>query len=102
MLAHARSSNQILIGIREGGGREWAISKKPVQEQWDATFIQEMKGTPGKPNPNKPGSIIPVHSNFDATDETGADGEVKPASHNTRYAEGGIHQRLDEAVYIKG
>ena len=52
-LGHARSSNEILIGTREGVVRAWAIRKMPVGEQWDAGLIKEMKGTPCKPNPNK-------------------------------------------------
>ena len=91
-LGHARSSNEILIGTREGVVRAWAIRKMPVGEQWDAGLIKEMKGTPCKPNPNKAGNFIPVYINFDATEDVEVDGELKPAQ-----TEG-----IPRVAYIKG
>ena len=49
LLGHARSSNEILIGTREGVVRALAIKKMPVREQWHAGLIKEMTGTPCKP-----------------------------------------------------
>ena len=91
-LGHARSSNEILIGTREGVVRAWAIRKKPEGEQWDAGLIKEMKGTPCRPNPNKAGNFIPVAINFDTTEDVEVDGDVRPAR-----TEG-----MPRAVYIKG
>jgi len=39
-LGHARNSNEILIGTREGVVRAWAIRKKPYQDQWDGNLVK--------------------------------------------------------------
>ena len=59
-LGHARSSKETLIGSKLGVVRAWAIRKKPAEEQWGAALLKEMQATPAQPNPNEPGSRIPV------------------------------------------
>ena len=83
-LGHARSSNEILIGTREGVIRAWAIRKKPASEQWDRDLIKNMKGTPAKPNPNKPGLMIPITVTFEHQEDEGEAEERKPARSELR------------------
>ena len=64
-LGHARSSNEVLIGTRDGVVRAWAVRRRDPQDRWDSKLIQDMKGTPQQPNPNKPGTMIPIKINFD-------------------------------------
>ena len=78
-LGHARNSNEVLIGTREGVVRAWAIRKKPSNEQWDRELIKEMKGTPAKPNPNKPGVTIPITISFDSLGDEESVEKMKPA-----------------------
>jgi hypothetical protein len=78
-LGHSRSSNEILIGTRKGVVRAWAIKKLPYEEQWDPALIKEMKGTPARPNPNKPGSTIPVTITFDAEKDENDEIILRPA-----------------------
>ena len=64
-LGHARSSNEIVIGTREGVVRAWAIRKMPREEQWDGELIKGMKGTPARPNPATSSPTIPVTIHFE-------------------------------------
>ena len=64
-LGHARSSNEVLIGTRSGVVRAWAVRRMGPEDRWDAKLIREMKGTPQQPNPNRPGTAIPIKINFD-------------------------------------
>ena len=78
-LGHARNSNEILIGTREGVVRAWAIRKKPPEDQWDRELIKGMAGTPSKPNPRRPGLTIPITVNFDRQEEGEMPEECKAA-----------------------
>ena len=64
-LGHQRSSNETLVGTRDGVVRAYAIRRQEEEQRWDGKFIKEMKGTPQQPNPLRPGPNIPVRINFD-------------------------------------
>ena len=68
-----------LIRTVEAVVSAWLPEKKPLYGQRDMGLIKQKKGIPGRPNPNRPGASIPVHINFDATEEVEVWGEVKPA-----------------------
>ena len=59
-LGHARQSNEILVGTEEGMVRAWAAKRLTEEERWDGKMIKGIKGTPARPNPNGPGSDIPI------------------------------------------
>ena len=59
-LGHTRSSNETLIGTKEGVVRAWAVKRMSEEERWSAQAIREMQGTPARPNPNMPGNDVPV------------------------------------------
>ena len=59
-LGPANSSSETLIGTTKGVVRASAIKRIGVTEKWDVNAILDMKGTPQRPNPNKPGLYIPV------------------------------------------
>jgi hypothetical protein len=40
--------------------RAWAVRRKVAEERWSGMAIKEMKGTPARPDPNMPGSDIPI------------------------------------------
>ena len=64
-LGHARSSNEVLIGTREGVVRAYSVKRQPEQDRWDGQLIKEMNGTPRQPDPNREGSAIQTRVNFD-------------------------------------
>ena len=64
-LVHNINSNEILTGTADGVIKAYAVRRKSEEERWDGSMIKNMKGTPQKPNPNKPGDHVPVRINFD-------------------------------------
>ena len=64
-LGHARSSNEVYIGTRNGVVRAYKVKRRDAQSQWDAELIKQMRGTPRQPDPNKPGYSIECQINFD-------------------------------------
>ena len=64
-LGHARSSNEVYIGTRNGVVRAYTVKRRDAQSQWDAELIKQMRGTPRQPDPNKPGYSIECQINFD-------------------------------------
>ena len=52
--------------------------KKADDERWNRDDIQSLKGIPGKPDPNKPGTFIPIRSNVKLDDDFDAQ-EFRPA-----------------------
>ncbi len=68
-IGHARNSNEVLIGTKEGVVRAYTVWRFPEGEQWDADLILNMKGTPQRPDPNKPGLQIPIRVKFDGPKE---------------------------------
>ena len=77
-LGHQRSSNEMVIGTTEGVVKAYAIRRKPDDEKWDAKLIEEMKGTPQQPNPNKSSAKIPIRIKFDEPSSVVTD-EAVPA-----------------------
>ena len=75
-LGHSRTSNEVLVGTKEGVVRAYSWSRQPEDQRWDARMIEEMRGTPQQPDPRKPGEVIPVHVGFDAPEE-GEEEKVK-------------------------
>ena len=94
-LGHARSSNETLIGTRQGVVRAWAIRKQSPEDRWDSILIKEMRGTPQKPNPNKPGGNIPVKITFDAVPQGIVPPIIVPAGRKKHQAKIYVHQRVD-------
>ena len=59
-LGHAKQSNEILVGTEEGTVRAWAVKRLTEEERWGGKMVKSIKGTPARPNPNGPGSDIPI------------------------------------------
>ena len=68
-LGHSRASNEVLIGTDEGVVRTYTVKRKPEGERWSSEKIKSMKGTPHRPDPNKPGTHIPIRVTFDGPEE---------------------------------
>ena len=41
----------------------------PEDERWDPQMLQNMQGTPQRPDPRRPGSTIPIQIRFDDIEE---------------------------------
>ena len=65
----------MIIGTPEGCVRAYDAEMMPEGERWDREAIAKMRGTPGRPNPNKAGTHIPTGVNVDEDDgdKAGAD-----------------------------
>ena len=59
-LGPANSSSETLIDTRNGVVKASTIKRFGLTEKWDINAILEMKGTPQRPDPTKPGLNIPV------------------------------------------
>ena len=59
-LGPATSSSETLIGTTKGVVKASAIKRFGMTEKWDINAILDMKGTPQRPDPTKPGLHIPV------------------------------------------
>lgn len=59
-LGHNRGSSDTLIGTPEGVVHAWSVKRMESKDRWSKQRIEDMKGVPGQPNPNKPGIRIPV------------------------------------------
>ena len=64
-LGHSRSSNEHLIGTKQGAIKAYAVKRQAEDERWDAALIQGLQGTPQQPDPHRPGIAIPVRVSFD-------------------------------------
>ena len=64
-LGHRRNSNEHVIGTRSGAVRAYAIKRKDAAHRWDASLLKELRGTPQKPDPQRPGLVVPIRINFD-------------------------------------
>ena len=61
-LGSATSSSETLIGTTKGVVKASSIKRFGISERWDVNVITDMKGTPQRSDPNKPGLHIPVGS----------------------------------------
>ena len=68
-LGHSRRSKKAIIGTRAGVVRAYAVKRMDEESRWDATYLQEMKGTPQQPDPSRPGLAIPIKVNIDPPHE---------------------------------
>lgn len=68
-LGHTSSSNEVLVGTVEGVVRAYAYKRMDEEQRWDRDAIRAMKGTPARPNPNKPGTDVPIRITVDGIDE---------------------------------
>ena len=82
-LGHARVSNEVLIGTRNGVVRAWAIKRVPEEERWSADEILNICGTPARPNPQMPGNDVPLHIHLPVEEVSGLPEEPKPARAET-------------------
>ena len=53
-------SSETLIGTDKGVVRAYTVERLSPSVRWDINRIFDMKGTPQKPDPSKPGLNIPV------------------------------------------
>ena len=53
-------STETLIGTSKGVVRAYTTERLSPSTQWDINQILDMKGTPQRPDPSKPGISIPV------------------------------------------
>ena len=79
-LGHARESNEMIIGTPEGCVRAYDVKRMPEGERWDREAIAKMRGTPGRPNPNKAGTHIPIGVNVDEDDDDKAEADEHRAN----------------------
>ena len=59
-LGHNRGSSDALVGTEEGVIRAWSVKRLSEGERWSKEKIEKMQGTPGQPDPSKPGIKVPV------------------------------------------
>ena len=64
-LGHARGSNEVLVGTKDGVVRAYSIIRKAEGERWNADMVREMRGTPQQPDPARQGDAIPIRVKFD-------------------------------------
>ena len=63
-LGHTRASNEAWIGTKDGVIRTYNIKRLPEGERWDGDMVQDMKGTPQKPNPMLAGEEAVIEVSF--------------------------------------
>ena len=59
-LGPSLQSFETLIGTEKGVVRAYSVDRLSPSVRWDITRIIDMKGTPQRPDPSKPGLNIPV------------------------------------------
>ena len=67
-LGPATGSSKTLIGTTKGVVKATSIKRFGMSERWDVNAIVDMKGTPQRPDPSKPGLHIPVRIRVEAED----------------------------------
>ena len=65
-LGPANKSSETLIGTHKGVVRTYTVERLSPSVRWDINRILDMKGTPQKPGPSKPGLNIPVRIRMEA------------------------------------
>ena len=102
-LGHASNSNESIVGTKDGVVKAWAIRRMPVGEQWDASLIKTMQGTPQRPDPRKPSLSIPVSVSVDIMQEDESGIYVETARREAMPRSPHIRQwMLDEFGYTDG
>ncbi len=54
-----RTGENILM-TQEGTVRAWTVKRRAEENKWDAEFIEKCHGSIVQPNPNKPGTHVPI------------------------------------------
>ena len=85
----------MIIGTLEGTVRAWAAKRKPLGEQRAKDMLKGIKGNPRQPGPNKLGSGIPIHVNFEEVEEIEAE-ETAPLRR-----EGARGMKLTDSVFAQ-
>ena len=102
-MGHARGSNEALIGTGDGVVRAWAVKRKPEEERWSAQAIKDMRGTPGRPNPQMPGSDIPVRIHLPQEHDIPGVAEPPPAKDEPQCRRTYLkHRDFQEHGYTEG
>ena len=52
-------TSESIVGTRDGVFRAGAIRRKPPDERWNATYLQELKGCPQQPVPGRDSYRMP-------------------------------------------
>lgn len=81
-LGQARNSTESIVGHKDGVVGAWAIRRKINEEKWSKEKIDEVRGNPAQPNPEKQSSYIPTAIRVDMPDEEEAN-EVPEAPEDT-------------------
>ena len=102
-LGHSRASSEVLIGTKDGVVRAWAVKRLPEGEQWCAQALTDMKGTPQRPDPTKPGTYIPIRVEIEVDGPVPVMPEMRPAR-NDDVPKGVYFKRKDfeEHEYTEG
>ena len=53
-------TGESIIGTPQGVVKAFTVKRRPVEERWSLDDIHNMRGTPGKPNPDANDQRIPV------------------------------------------
>ena len=77
-LGHARNTNEVLIGTKEGVIRAYTVWRKEEGERWNLEAIKGMKGTPKQPDPSRGGIEIPIRVRFDDPNDEDPIPSVQP------------------------
>jgi len=64
-LGQSRSSNETIVGTRDGVVRAYAIKRQAPDQRWNGADIKAMQGTPQRPDPNRGELTIPIKVRFD-------------------------------------
>jgi len=59
-LGPAERNTETLIGTSKGVVRAHTVERLSPSTKWDINYILDMRGTPQRPDPSKPGLHIPV------------------------------------------
>ena len=70
-MGHMRMSPEVVIGTREGCVKAWTIRRRPEEERWDMTEINQMKGTPEEPIPGEGRKKVPTKIDLGGTVDEG-------------------------------
>ena len=64
-LGPAERNTETLIGTSKGVVRAHTVERLSPSTKWDINYILDMRGTPQRPDPSKPGLHIPVRIRMD-------------------------------------
>ena len=59
-LGHARTSNEHLIGTKDGVVRAHSVKRHDPPHLWHAATVRDLKGTPQQPDPSRPTTRVPI------------------------------------------